>query len=366
MHVYVHVPFCARRCVYCDFAIAVRRDTPDAAFLAAIRREWAQRWTADVARRHSEIRSIYFGGGTPSRLAPATIGTLIAELGGQRAADAEITVEANPDDITAERAHGWVDAGVTRVSLGVQTHDPEVLAWMHRTHTADQVAPAVQLLRDAGIDDISVDLIFALPAHLRRDWLRDLDLTLALEPTHVSLYGLTVEPHTPLARRAERGEAKPVPDERYAEEYLEAHDMLVNADFEHYEVSNFGRPGHRARHNSAYWRGVDYLGLGPSAHSLLDGVRSWNVRDWADYERRLAADEPIVAGEERLDADQRRIERLYLGLRTDTGLPVWDLPDAVRAAWSREGWLDLREDRARLTVEGWLRLDALVAAVAEV
>ncbi|HET9134651.1 MAG TPA: radical SAM family heme chaperone HemW [Gemmatimonadales bacterium] len=366
MHLYVHVPFCARRCAYCDFAIAVRRDTPDAAFLAAIRREWAMRWTDDVARRHPEIHTIYFGGGTPSRLAPATIGTLVAELGGQRAADAEITLEANPDDITAERAHGWADAGITRVSLGVQSHDPEVLAWMHRTHTAEQVEPAVQLLHDAGIRDISIDLIFALPAHLRRDWLRDLDLTLALDPTHISLYGLTVEPHTPLARWAERGEAKPVPDERYAEEYLEAHDLLINAGFEHYEVSNFGRPGHRARHNSAYWRGVDYLGLGPSAHSLLDGVRRWNVRDWADYERRLSVGEPIGAGEELLDADQRRIERLYLGLRTDSGLPVWDLPDAVRAAWAREGWLDLREDRARLTVEGWLRLDALVAAVAEV
>lgn len=367
MHLYVHVPFCARRCSYCDFAIAVRRDTPVEEFVAAVGREWALRREHPSVRRDPELTTVYFGGGTPSRLPPAAIGELLARFGEGARLDtgAEVTLEANPDDVTPERAEGWARAGVTRVSLGVQSHDPAVLAWMHRTHEAGQVAPAVAALHAAGIRDVSVDLIFALPPALRRDWLRDLDLTLALEPTHVSLYGLTVEPQTTLARWAARGEVVPVADDRYAEEYLEAHDVLVNAGFDHYEVSSAGRPGFRARHNSAYWRGAEYVGVGPSAHSYLDGVRSWNVRDWSEYARRVAAGEPLQGGEERISADQWRLEQLYLGLRTDHGLPPWQVPDGARAAWLGAGWAVAGEDRLRLTVEGWLRLDALVSAVAE-
>ncbi|HET7024480.1 MAG TPA: radical SAM protein, partial [Gemmatimonadales bacterium] len=185
----------------------------------------------------------------------------------------EVTLEANPDDVTPERAAAWRSLGVGRVSLGVQSFDPAVLSWMHRTHRAEQVAPAVAALRSAGISDVSLDLIYALPAEVPRDWRRDLELALALRPDHLSLYGLTVEAHTPLAHWVARSEVRGAEDERYAEEFLVADAMLAGAGFEHYEVSNYSRPGKRARHNSAYWRRATYIGLGPSAHSAFGRER---------------------------------------------------------------------------------------------
>ena len=259
-------------------------------------------------------------------------------------------------------AKSWADAGINRVSLGVQSHDPAVLEWMHRTHRAEQVGPAFSALRAAGITNISADLIFALPTELKRNWRRDLERTLAMAPEHLSLYGLTVEPHTPLFRWTSRGTAVVAPDDRYAEEYLLAHELMMAAGFEHYEVSNAGRPGFRARHNSAYWRGVDYLGLGPSAHSFAGGVRRWNVREWTDYQARSARGESLIAGSESLDGDARALEAWYLGLRTTEGLPLAGFPPEVRDDWCRSGWAVVAGDRLHLTVEGWLRLDALVAA----
>ena len=361
VHIYIHVPFCARRCSYCDFAIAVRRSTPDAAFVAAIEREWASH--AIHVNAGEPITTLYFGGGTPSRLEPGSIKRLIDTIASRNgiAPDAEVTLETNPDDVTPDRAVAWADAGVNRVSLGVQSHDPAVLVWMHRTHRVEQVGPAVAALRDAGVANISIDLIFALPAELKRNWRRDLERTFALAPEHLSLYGLTIEPHTPLFRWTERGTASAAPDDRYAEEYLLAHDQMTAAGFEHYEVSNAGRPGFRARHNSAYWRGVDYLGLGPSAHSFTRGVRRWNVREWTDYQARSVRGESLIAGSETLDGDARALEARYLGLRTGDGLPQDGLPPEVRADWCRSGWATVAGDRLRLTVEGWLRLDALVA-----
>jgi oxygen-independent coproporphyrinogen-3 oxidase len=359
MHVYVHVPFCARRCSYCDFAIAVRRETPNRQFVDAIAAEWRGRageW--DTA---GSVDTLYFGGGTPSRLVTGSIATIIELVSATvpLARDAEVTLEANPDDVTAERAGAWAACGVNRISLGVQSHDPHVLEWMHRTHRAEQVPGAMEVLRAAGINNISIDLIFALPVTLERDWRNDLERTLGLDPTHVSLYGLTVEPHTPLFRWTERGTAAKPPDERYADEYIEAHERLTLAGFEHYEVSNAGRPACRSRHNSAYWSGADYLGLGPSAHSYHDGGRRWNVREWADYQTRSDAGASIVAGSEVLGDEERRLERCYLGLRTRQGVRLTDLPP-VAQRWCEEGWATVSEGVVRLTVEGWLRLDALV------
>ena len=367
MHVYVHVPFCGRRCSYCDFAIAVRRVTPDAEFVAAIRSEWRLRREHPAWSASPLVETLYFGGGTPSRLAPSSLEELIQLVANDRglAADAEVTIEVNPDDVTGTVALAWKAAGVTRVSLGVQSHDPAVLEWMHRTHRAEQVAPAVDTLRTAGLENISIDMIFALPESLHRDWPRDLALTLALEPSHLSLYGLTVESHTPLGRWTARGDAALTPDEEYAADFLHADRELDAAGFDHYEVSNFARPGFRSRHNSSYWTGANYLGLGPSAHSLQDGLRSWNVREWADYRGRAAAGQRVEAGSEVVDGGGRRIERLYLALRTSAGIPATELPGKAREDWLAAGWATVSGPRLRLTPEGWLRLDALVAAVAD-
>jgi oxygen-independent coproporphyrinogen-3 oxidase len=365
MHVYIHVPFCARRCSYCDFSIAVRSVTPANDFVTAILAEWRGA-LAQPAMADATINTIYFGGGTPSRLPGESIARVLQQIAADRklADDVEITIEANPDDITPELANGWVRAGVNRVSLGVQSHDPQVLVWMHRSHRAEQVAPAMATLRAAGIGNVSVDLIFALPESLQRDWEADVDRTIALQPDHISMYGLTVEPRTPLARWSERGAVVPVGEDRYAAEFLHAHDRLGQAGYVHYEVSNYARPGRRSRHNESYWSGRPYLGLGPSAHSFLNGERSWNIREWLRYLEASRAGLPLRDGSERLTEEQRAIERVYLGLRTVAGLPEAELPPELVSGWLGQGWATRDEGLVRLTAEGWLRLDALVSRVA--
>ncbi|HEU5170116.1 MAG TPA: radical SAM family heme chaperone HemW [Gemmatimonadales bacterium] len=365
MHVYFHVPFCARRCSYCDFAIAVRRAVPAARYVDLVLREWGERQEHPGWNESPRVRTIYFGGGTPSLLPPDAVAALLQRIRSDRALapDAEITLEANPDDVTPMAAGGWRSAGVTRLSVGAQSFQPAVLRWMHRTHDASAIAAAVRTARAAGFDDVSLDLIFGLPAELQRDWPADLDCALALAPEHLSLYGLTTEPRTPLARWTDRGLVNAAPEDRYADEYLTAHGALAAAGFEHYEVSNAARAGRRAQHNSAYWRRAPYLGLGPSAHSSVGPERWWNLREWAAYARAVENGGSAVAGRERLDSAAIRLEELYLGLRTLEGVPADRIPTAHAARWTRDGWARVGEGRVVLTPDGWLRLDALVAAV---
>ena len=365
MHLYLHVPFCARRCSYCDFAIAVRREVPTDAYVQAVLREWEQWQEHESWAASGTVDTVYFGGGTPSRLDPRGIGAILERIARDRpvAPDAEVTLEANPEDVSSHRAAAWHAAGINRVSLGAQSFDPAVLAWMHRTHSAGQTEAAVELLRRAGIAELSLDLIFGLPTALQRGWRVDLERALDLGPDHLSLYGLTVEDHTPLARWTARGEVVPVDEDRYAAEFLEAHQVLEQAGYEHYEVSSYARQGRRARHNSAYWRRAPYLGLGPSAHSGWGRERRWNIREWSAYGRALVEGESPVAGAERLDDEAVEVEDLYLGLRTRDGVPADRLPPGTVAAWQSTGWAVLSGNRVRLTPEGWLRLDALAAAV---
>jgi oxygen-independent coproporphyrinogen III oxidase len=364
MHVYIHVPFCARRCSYCDFAIAVRREVPSAAYTDAVLREWSLWQSEPVWDGDAPIHTIYFGGGTPSRISADSVARVLDRISRDRpvAQDAEITLEANPDDVTLPLAAAWRAAGINRVSLGVQSFDPAVLRWMHRVHTSDDVPRAVEALRCAGIDDLSLDLIFGLPADLGRDWESDLGRAFNLQPEHLSLYGLTVEPHTVLGHRAGRGELTPVDEEQYASEFLIAHQMLLSQGYDHYEVSNAALPGHRSRHNSAYWQREAFIGLGPSAHSGYANERRWNLREWAAYERAIMSGASPVAGRELLDRDAVRLEEVYLGLRTSDGLPAGSFRPHIREQWEKSGWASCLHDRLQLTPEGWLRLDALVPA----
>lgn len=363
-HLYLHVPFCRRRCSYCDFSIAVRKTVPSAEFAVAIRAE------IEVVRREGRwpsepLETIYFGGGTPSLLDPDALHAVLHDvLAVAPLRDgAEVTIEANPEDVTPARARAWAGMGVNRVSLGAQSFDERVLRWMHRSHDGTTTEQAVRTLRDAGLTNISLDVIFALPAELERDWTHDLDRVLALEPPHISLYGLTVEERTPLGRWVSRGAARAPDDERYAGEYLEAHARLIAAGFEVYEVSNAAQPNRRARHNSAYWTGRPYVGLGPSAHSFDGHARRWNVPAWEAYREALSARRSPLEHEETLTPDQRRLEAVYLGLRTREGVPLEACPgEAVESATSA-GWLEVCDGRVRCTREGWLRLDALVSAL---
>jgi len=270
--------------------------------------------------------------------------------------DAEITIEANPEDVTVDSARAWKAAGINRVSLGGQSFDDTVLKWMHRSHDAARIGAAMHALHGAGIENISLDLIFALPDELHRDWERDLDMALALRPTHLSLYGLTVEPRTPLDRWISRGATHAPDDERYAEEYLLAHARLSVVGYQFYEVSNASLPGFRSQHNSAYWSGQPYLGLGPAAHSFDGTTRRWNLRAWEAYRRAIAEGRSAVESEERLTDEQRELEAIYLGLRTVEGLRSPSPPPHFAA----QGWVQVIDGRLRCTPEGWLRLDSLV------
>ena len=372
-HVYLHVPFCQRRCSYCDFSIAVRKRIPAREYVDAVLRELRLLGVTDPGRKPGDVggetlETLYLGGGTPSLLPPDALATLLTSLldvfRATSSRDAvEVTLEANPEDVKPENAAAWRRAGINRVSLGAQSFNDGVLRWMHRSHDAARIGDAVRALRAAGFDNISLDLIFALPAELERDWGRDLDLACSLLPAHLSLYGLTVEERTPLARWVSRGAAAAPDDERYADEYLLAHIRLAAYGYQFYEVSNAARDGRRSRHNAAYWSGRPYLGLGPAAHSFDGRVRRWNLAAWETYRRAVAAGLPAVEAEEVLTEEQRELERLYLALRTDAGAPLAalgrSLPPAA-AHWVERGWAEIREQRLVCTPEGWLRLDALV------
>lgn len=363
-HLYLHVPFCGRRCSYCDFSIAVRRIVPAADYVTAI--------AAELAARRDEgqigpLDTVYLGGGTPSKLGVdglARLAGVLKPYTTQLPADGQFSIETNPEDLLhMELAASLHPLGMRRVSMGVQSFDPTVLHWMHRAHSADTVRIAFRNLRDQGITDISLDLIFALPTHLRRDWSLDLTQAIDLSPSHISLYGLTIEPRTPLGRWQASGTVEAAPEERYAEEYLEAVETLTSHGYEHYEVSNFALPGYRSRHNSAYWKRVPYLGLGPSAHSF-DGVnRRWNERAYVAWRDRVASGADPVEGSETLTRDQIVAEAVYLGLRTSDGLLALPEDAELMAQWARAAWAELHHGRITLTAEGWLRLDSIAAAL---
>jgi oxygen-independent coproporphyrinogen-3 oxidase len=367
LHLYVHVPFCARRCSYCDFAIAVRRVIPVSEYIEGISAELKARFAgADL----EPLTTIYLGGGTPSKLGADGVGQLLDRLrstpGLSFAAGAEVTMEANPEDVTPEATELWRAAGINRLSMGVQSFHAVTLAWMHRTHDVDAASRAMDAARTAGINNISIDLIFALPTDLGRSWESDLSMALALRPDHISLYGLTVEPHTPLGRWTARGEVAEAPEEQYAAEYLRAHRTLAMAGFEHYEVSNFSKSGMTSRHNSSYWQRAPYIGVGPSSHSFDGSARRWNEREYEAWREKVASGADPLGGSEELSIENVLAEDVYLGLRTMNGLPVTEVDTSTIAMWQQSAWAVLRKDRVTLTAEGWLRLDSLAAALTAV
>lgn len=360
-HLYVHAPFCARRCSYCDFAVTVDA-APDArSWLSAVETE-----LAGLARRRDwsflSFRTIYVGGGTPSLLGLDVMRQLGRRLSAftDLAETEEWTSEANPEHFDEELARAWREAGVSRLSLGAQTFDPDVLRWMGRLHGPDGPRRAMAAARAAGFGDISLDLIFGLPGRFGRDWRSDLERALELEPEHLSLYGLTAEPGAPLGRWVAEGRESLADEETYADEYLLAAELLTGAGYSHYEVSNFARPGCESRHNQAYWSGVPYIGLGPGAHSYLPPRRWWNVRDWAAYHDRIQSGSEAVDGEETVAAGASSLEHAWLRLRTADGAELRSAEQQDLAeAWQAKGWARCDDSRVRLTAAGWLLLDRL-------
>lgn len=369
-HLYLHVPFCVRRCSYCDFAVTAMARAPLNAWLDAVTTELALRAREQEWRLPLRLETVYCGGGTPSLLGAAAMALLRERLAplAEWDASAEWTCEANPESFSPEVAKGWAEAGVNRISLGVQTFDEGALRWMGRLHGPDGPARALDAARSAGLEDISLDLIFGLPERLSRNWSEDLERTLTLAPSHVSLYGLTAEPGTPLGRWVDAGRERIADEESYAAEYLAAAARLGAAGYVHYEVSNFARPGRASRHNQAYWDGRAYLGLGPGAHSFLPPRRAWNVREWAVYRARLERGETPTEDSESVGGETAALERLWLQLRQESGVPRDELGPAARdraAVWVEHGWARTGGASVSLTPGGWLLLDRLAVELDE-
>ena len=369
--VYVHVPFCVTRCGYCDFNTYVSSD-------AAARSAYAEAAVAEVrlARRTlgtdaPPVDTVFFGGGTPTLLEAGDLATILraveAEFG--LAPGAEVTTEANPEDVSAETLAALREAGFTRVSLGMQSAVGHVLAVLDRRHTPERPAAAVAEARAAGFEHVSLDLIYGAPSETEADWSASLAAALAADPDHISAYALSVEPGTALHARVRRGEvAAPDPDEA-ADRYLAAEEVLAAAGLRWYEISNWAASDEaRCRHNLGYWRGADWWGVGPGAHSQVDGVRWWNVRHPATYARRMGAGESPEDGREMLAAATRLFERVMLGVRLAEGLDGALLSDAGLAAaarLARDGLVSVERGRVTLTLEGRLKADAVVRALTD-
>ncbi|MQA04767.1 MAG: coproporphyrinogen III oxidase [Streptosporangiales bacterium] len=370
--VYVHVPYCARRCGYCDF------NTYTAAELGggASRQEYAAVAEQEIrlARKllgdaDIEATTVFFGGGTPTLLPAADLARLLAAVRAEfgLAPDAEVTTEANPDSVDEESLAGLAAAGFTRVSFGMQSAVPHVLDVLDRTHRPDGVPQAVQWARAAGIGGINLDLIYGAPGESAADWQCSLDAAIAMRPDHLSAYALVVEDGTQLAARVRRGELSPPDDDVLADRYLQADETLGRAGLHWYEVSNWATgERQRSRHNQLYWSGADWWGVGPGAHSHVGGTRWWNVRHPRAYAQRLLEGGTPAMAREVLDDEAQRVERVMLGVRTVDGLPLAELdaPAAERAARAVSAGLAdaaaYQEGRLVLTVRGRLLADALV------
>ncbi len=356
--VYVHLPFCPYICPYCDFAKWAWDDARAARYLAALRSEIAR---APAVR----ARTLFFGGGTPTAYPPEAIAALIGDVRARFAlpAGAEITTEANPDPALAARIPGLRAAGVNRLSIGVQSFDERELRVLGRRHGAADVANAVTTARAAGFDNLSLDLIFGVPGQTEESWTASLDAALALGPDHLSCYGLTIEEGTPYATWFARDPSAFADDSLEARLYALAIARLREAGFEHYEISNWAKPGHRSQHNAIYWANDEYLGLGVGAASYLGGVRSTHTRDLETYAVAALAGDPVPSESERLEGAARAGEAIMLALRTAEGVDLasfrerygLDVAQHYRAQideLAEGGFLAVADGRLRLTERG--------------
>ena len=348
--VYVHIPFCASRCSYCDFYSTLSLEQAAQPYIEAL--------LAEARMRRCEIggesvKTLYLGGGTPSQLPLSLLTRLVRGL--DEIIDLkdveEFTVEANPDDVTAEWCVALPVLGVNRVSMGVQSFEDDILRFIGRRHTALQAVRAVENLRQAGIDNISIDLIYGLPGQTLDSWRATVEQALALQPQHISAYGLTYEEGTRLWLQRERGELLEVPEETCLEMYRILIDMLQAAGYEHYEISNFALPGCHSRHNSSYWDDTPYLGLGAAAHSYDGMVRRYNPNQLQQYIDSIMTGKTAFEQEE-MACWERYDERVMLGLRTSRGMDA----DRLRQDFGDKAWNHFTREATKHLAAGRLRV----------
>ncbi len=372
---YVHLPFCRRRCTYCDFAISVSGPNLQDRYLDALLAEL--RFVSRTALADEPLKTIHLGGGTPSLLGPSRLARLLeAVAAGFPVADGcEVTLEANPEEVSEAAAREWAGMGITRASLGIQSLSDPILRWLGRGHDAELGLNALGWLRESGIPQLSCDLMFAIPGQSTGAFLDGLERVLQFQPDHLSCYELTLEPGTTAQRLVDSGRCQQVAEAEALEQLRSARARLLVAGLTRYEVSNYSRPGCQSRHNLNYWRGGTYLALGAGSHGFLGGpaagalglpvgraagVRYWHYRDAATYARVVGQGTAGIRGSEQLDDSQLRLERLALGLRLTEGVDVADERLlAVSRRLAVHGWLEVDGGRVRATPEGMEILDRL-------
>lgn len=373
---YVHIPFCVRKCAYCDF-YSVSDLNLKPAFLKALSAEIAAADAGPLA-----FDTIYFGGGTPSILDPAEVEGIIDQLDARfrLAGPVEVTLEANPGTVDPEKLKGFRSAGVNRINVGVQSFRDENLKLLGRIHSAGQAHDALAAARRAGLEDVGLDLIYGLPGQTMGAWTMDLESALAHDPEHLACYMLSVEAGTPLAEDERCGRFRPAPEEDSAGLFLATSERLAEAGYRHYEISNFargkatGRAARVSRHNSKYWAYAPYLGFGPAAHSFRPPRRFWNHRDVRRYIVELQAGRRPPGGEEFLTVDQQMLEVVMLGLRTSAGIDRADFKarfgrdfneryGAAADELAARGLLTLAHGRCAPTRQGMLFLNTVVAVL---
>ena len=331
---YIHIPFCKSRCIYCGF-YSTTAEQMKQAYVDAVCREMELRnaiYEKEGKNVGKTLATVYLGGGTPSQLSPTQLQQLFDAIARHYDVndDAEITIECNPDDVTEAFAELLQSLPVNRVSMGAQTFDDDRLQFIHRRHTSKQVTTAIRRLREKGIHNISIDLMYGFPDETLEEWEHDIQQALALNVEHISAYALTYEEGTPLYRLLEEGKVKEIDEERSLAMYDRLIDRLQEAGYEHYEISNFARKGWRSRHNSSYWQLVPYIGIGAAAHSYDGRRRQWNIADINSYINHIQ--QGIVPAEgELLDKDSRYNDHVMLALRTCEGLDLSTLDSDERS-----------------------------------
>jgi oxygen-independent coproporphyrinogen III oxidase len=364
---YLHIPFCRKRCTYCDFHFSTTFENYRSDLISALIRELILR----SSESKGPLQTIYFGGGTPSILTPLEL-SLIFETIGQNyivAPDAEISFEANPEDINLENLASWKATGINRLSVGLQTFSDEDLHWMNRAHKVQDGLEGIKLAQKLGFDNISVDLIYGLPGQSLDAWEASLAAVFELRVQHLSAYCLTIEPRTTLNHLVSKKKLQPADEVLQSEQFLTLIAKAKAFGFEQYEISNFSLPGFHSEHNSSYWKFQDYIGIGPSAHSFDGTQRRWNVRNNTAYTKSVGKNDNWFECEI-LSENECRNEQILLGLRTTWGLDLTTLKEGFTSKenaqieeFTRLNWMKLKDQKMILTEEGKLHADGIAAAL---
>ena len=363
---YVHIPYCIKRCGYCDFNTYTPNELQDGATLEIVSNDYIDAVLKELESAPTDVvPTVFFGGGTPSLLPAADLGRVISAIRARNglSADCEITLEANPDSVTPEKMHQYREAGFNRISFGMQSAVPHVLAVLDRTHNPANVVKAVEMAREAGFSSVSVDLIYGTPGESLDDWRTSIEAALSLGVDHISAYALIVESGTNLAAQIKRGDISMPNDDLMADMYLLVNQLCNQAGLQWYELSNWSKAGHECRHNIAYWENKNWWGLGPGAHSHIDGKRFWNLKHPTTYKTKLFAGESPILDSEILTEEQIKDESIMLTIRMRDGIDISSLtPTQLERieSYRESGHISLVDKRLQLSPQGRLIADRIV------